>query len=417
MKILIFEDEKAIDLYPLTYLRPTWDLRCGAGTLLDKIKRHFPGHEIHFWCRPELAPVLNRKYGKPVNDINGLAGKESIMLINGRWLLGPEESLPSKAEEQAVCGNAVLYGHIVSEKVQPQDDLKSLLEKVSRLPKKELKARLINHIWETVKYNAEAIKEDFWLMGMKGIKGKMAPESVIYGPEENVYVAPGAEIHPLVVLDTKGGPVIIAEGAKIFPFTRIEGPAYIGPNCQIVGGKIREGCSFGPECRVGGEVEESIIQGYSNKYHDGFLGHAHLGEWVNLGALTTNSDLKNDYSTVSIKNGDGLQDTGEMKVGSFIGDHTKTSIGTMLNTGTIVGIMCNVLGVGALPPKYIPSFTWFLKSKLIDGPGLPNQLTTAKTAMARRGKELLPEEEALITRLHEATKENRMEAVRRSGVK
>ena len=282
------------------------------------------------------------------------------------------------------------------------------------MPKREMKARLINNLWEPVKHNAEAIKEDFELMGKKGILGAMAPESTIYGPEDSVYVAPGAEIHPMVVLDTRGGPVIISEGVKVFPFTRIEGPAYIGPNCQIVGGKIREDCSFGPECRIGGEVEECIVQGYSNKYHDGFLGHAHVGEWVNLGALTTNSDLKNDYSTVSIKTGEALQDTGEMKVGSFIGDHTKTSIGTMMNTGTVIGIMCNILGVDALLPKHLPSFAWFIGGKVMKGLGLQNQLQTAKAAMARRKKELLAEEEALISQVFEMTREVRMEAVRKS---
>jgi UDP-N-acetylglucosamine diphosphorylase / glucose-1-phosphate thymidylyltransferase / UDP-N-acetylgalactosamine diphosphorylase / glucosamine-1-phosphate N-acetyltransferase / galactosamine-1-phosphate N-acetyltransferase len=413
MKILIFEDEKVKNLYPLTYLRPTWELLCGTGTLLDKVKRHFPNNEIHFWCRPELAPVLNRKYGKPVNGgIKSILGRESVMLINGRWLMGPGEFLPGKAEEQGICEGTLLYGHLAPEKIQPRDDLTSLLDKAACLPKKEMKARLINNLWDPVKHNAEAIKEDFELAGKKGILGAMAPESAVYGPKDNIYVAEGAEIHPMVVLDTRGGPVIIAEGVTVFPFTRIEGPAYIGPNCQIFGGKIREGCSFGPECRINGEVEESIIQGYSNKYHDGFLGHAHVGEWVNLGALTTDSDLKNDYSTVSVKTGGALQDTGEMKVGSFIGDHTKTSIGTMLNTGTVIGIMCNVLGVGALPPKELPSFTWFVKGKLKEA-GVENQLQVARAAMARRKQKLSAEEEALVGKVYEMTGEQRRESIRK----
>ncbi|MFA5393882.1 MAG: putative sugar nucleotidyl transferase [Candidatus Ratteibacteria bacterium] len=410
MKILVFEDKKAKNLYPLTYLRPVWELLCGTGTLLDKVKRHFPDNEIHFWCRPEIAPLLNREYGKPVNDIKNILGPESVMLINGRWLMDPKKFPPIKTEEQGICRDTLIYAYLAPEKIQPRDNLTSLLEKASFLPKKEIKARLINNLWEPVKYNAETIKEDFGLMGKKGIMGALAPESTIYGPKDNIYVAAGAEIHPMVVLDTKAGPVIIAEGVKIFPFSRIEGPAYIGPNCQIVGGKIREGCSFGPECRIGGEVEESIIQGYSNKYHDGFLGHAYVGEWVNLGALTTNSDLKNDYSSVSVKVNGIPQDTGEIKVGSFIGDHTKTSIGTMLNTGTVVGMMCNVLGVGALPPKELPSFTWFLKGKFKEA-GLESQLQVARTAMARRKKELAAEEETLIGKVYEMTREQRQETV------
>ncbi len=414
MKILVFEDQKVKQLYPLTYLRPVWELRCGAGTILDRIKRLFPKNEFLFWTRPELVPLYRRKSGKPVNETKALPGKESLMLLNGRWLPAPGEFVPSKKEERVLCGETLLYAHLAAEKVNEEDDLCSLLKKTEDLPPKEVQARMINYPWDLVRYNAEALKEDFSLLGKRGVKGKMAPESIIYGPEDNLYIAPGAEVHPMVVLDTKGGPVIIAEGAKVFPFTRIEGPSYIGPNCQIVGGKIREGCSFGPECRVGGEVEETIIQGYSNKYHDGFLGHAYVGEWVNLGALTTNSDLKNDYSTVSVYCGGQLIDTGEIKVGSFIGDHTKTSIGTLLNTGTVIGMMCNVLGVGVLLPKYLPSFAWFISGKVLKGFGLKNQIQTAVAAMSRRNVQLLPEEEALLAQIYEATKEERAEAIAKS---
>ena len=138
-------------------------------------------------------------------------------------------------------------------------------------------------------------------------------------------------------------------------------------------------------CRVGGEVEESIIQGYSNKYHDGFLGHAYVGEWVNLGALTTNSDLKNDYSTVSVVlDGKTPIDTGSTKVGSLIGDHTKTSIGTLLNTGAYVGAMAVIAATGKPLPKFIPSFAWFLEGVVTKGFGKKALYETARMAMGRR---------------------------------
>ena len=235
----------------------------------------------------------------------------------------------------------------------------------------------------------------------------------MYGPEDRVYIGEGAEIHPYVVIDTRNGPVIVDRGTEVHPFTRIEGPSYIGPNCTLLGAKIREGCSFGPVCRIGGEVEESIVQGYSNKYHDGFLGHAYVGEWVNLGALTTNSDLKNDYSTVQVYLKGKLVDTGELKVGSFIGDHTKTSIGTLLNTGTTIGIMCNIVGVGALPPKYVPPFSLFVNGKITKGLGFKALLETARTSMSRRKIELSAEEEHLLRAIYEATKEERREAVKK----
>jgi UDP-N-acetylglucosamine diphosphorylase/glucosamine-1-phosphate N-acetyltransferase len=181
----------------------------------------------------------------------------------------------------------------------------------------------------------------------------------------------------------------------------------------LLGAKIREGCSIGPTCRIGGEVEESIIHGYSNKYHDGFLGHAYVGEWVNLGALTTNSDLKNDYSTVTVLMDGEIIDTGSTKVGSFIGDHVKTSIGTLLNTGTIIGTMAVLMATGEPLPKYIPPFGWYLKGSVSKGFGLNKLLQTARISMSRRKVEMSEQEEALFRYLFELTTEGRMSLIRK----
>ena len=147
--------------------------------------------------------------------------------------------------------------------------------------------------------NPAQLVHDFVAAGRSGIEGKVEEPNAIRGSRKDVYVAPGAVVHPMVVIDAEHGPVYLDEGVEVHPFTRIEGPCYVGKKSILLGTKCREGNSIGPMCRVGGEVEESIIHGYSNKYHDGFLGHAYVGEWVNLGALTTNSDLKNDYSSVT----------------------------------------------------------------------------------------------------------------------
>ena len=165
----------------------------------------------------------------------------------------------------------------------------------------------------------------------QGIEGTVEEPNAIRGSQKDVYVAPGVAVHPMVVIDAEHGPVYSTRGSRSIPSRASKGPCYIGKKSILLGAKCREGNSIGPMCRVGGEVEESIIHGYSNKYHDGFLGHAYVGEWVNLGALTTNSDLKNDYSSVSVMlDGKTPIDTGSTKVGSLIGDHTKTSIGTLL---------------------------------------------------------------------------------------
>ena len=174
-----------------------------------------------------------------------------------------------------------------------------------------------------------------------------------------------------------------------------------------IGAKIYEGTSIGEFCKVGGEVEESIIHSHSNKQHDGFLGHAYLGQWVNLGADTNNSDLKNNYGNVKVHVNGDLVDSGSMFVGLFMGDHSKAGINTMFNTGTSVGTMCNVFGSG-FPPKYIPSFSWGGAEKMVEH-DLSKAVETARQVMARRKKKLTAEHEKVFRYLFERTRERRAE--------
>jgi UDP-N-acetylglucosamine diphosphorylase / glucose-1-phosphate thymidylyltransferase / UDP-N-acetylgalactosamine diphosphorylase / glucosamine-1-phosphate N-acetyltransferase / galactosamine-1-phosphate N-acetyltransferase len=272
-----------------------------------------------------------------------------------------------------------------------------------------------NYTWELVLANAGQIAEDFRAAGRSGIEGTVEEPSALRGSRNDIYVAPGAKIHPMVVLDAEHGPIYIDEGAEIHPFTRIEGPCYVGRRSILLGAKCREGNSIGPMCRIGGEVEESIIHGYSNKYHDGFLGHAYVGQWVNLGALTTNSDLKNDYSGVSVTlDGRTQIATGSTKVGALIGDHAKTSIGTLLNTGACVGAMTLLVAGGGLMPKFIPSFTWCLNNAIIQGTGKESLYATAKVAMSRRKHEWTAADAALWDAIYDLTAPEREEAIARS---
>jgi UDP-N-acetylglucosamine diphosphorylase/glucosamine-1-phosphate N-acetyltransferase len=279
---------------------------------------------------------------------------------------------------------------------------------------------MVRYFWELIKYNPQALVEDFEEFPKKRASAQAPspwPERQVafLGPEENLYIAPTAKISPFVLLDATKGPIYIGEEVFIAPHTTIEGPAYIGPAAQIVGAKIRPECSIGAGSRIGGEVEASIIHGFSNKYHLGFLGHSYLGEWVNVGALTTSSDLKNDYSTIEVWINGRLVDSGEIKVGSFIGDHTKLGIGTLLNTGTSIGVSCNVLPHGELLPKFFPSFTCFLRNKFTPGMGLEETLKTVQVVMARRGAQLTPEEVAVLEKVYELTEEEREKALRRRG--
>ena len=416
MKLCIYEDETFEDFYPLTYLRAIFELRCGATTLAEKLRRVAPDAPVAYFAREALAPVLRERLGGPVNDPDALRG-DDILLLNGRWLLlDPSQLTAEGPEEMLVCGETILAARLkrsTVEKIGTRSPKDLLVAARDTLYVRKVQATVLSHFWELIKHNPKAITADFEVAGKAGIVGTFSDHATVLGGRDRVYVAQTAEVEPFVCIDTRGGPVTIDEGAVVNPHTRIEGPAYIGRDTIIVGGKIREGCSIGPVCRVGGEVEESIIHGYSNKYHDGFLGHAYVCEWVNLGAMTTNSDLKNDYSSVQVYLRDELVDTGETKLGCFIGDHTKTSIGTVLNTGTVVGCMCNVLTGGAMTPKFIPSFTLFLDNKFFNIP-FKSTLETARIAMSRRGQELSDAMVALLEHTRALTRAKRREMVRRS---
>jgi UDP-N-acetylglucosamine diphosphorylase/glucosamine-1-phosphate N-acetyltransferase len=196
-------------------------------------------------------------------------------------------------------------------------------------------------------------------------------------------------------LDASKGPIYIGKNAHIMSHAVVQGPSFIGEGSIIkMHAAIYHNTSIGEVCKVGGEVEESIIHSYSNKQHEGFLGHAYLGSWVNIGASTNNSDLKNNYANVDVYINGKHIDSGSQFVGLIMGDHSKTAINTMFNTGTVVGVSCNIFGAG-FPAKYIPSFTWggsdFLRTYHIT-----KSLEVAKIVMKRRGIELSETEEKLL---------------------
>jgi len=217
----------------------------------------------------------------------------------------------------------------------------------------------------------------------------------LVGPAAALSVVKGARVWPGAVISTETGPVMIERGAEVRPGSFIEGPCWVGPGTVIDGAKVRPGCSFGPFCRIGGEVEQSVFQGFSNKHHDGFIGHSFVGEWANLGALTTNSDLKNGYYPVKVTIRGKRVNTGLLKVGCFIGDHAKTAIGTLLNTGAVVGASANWFESG-LSPKEIPAFAWGEKARW----PVEDAVECARKVMARRGVEMSGEYERRLRTLY-----------------
>jgi UDP-N-acetylglucosamine diphosphorylase/glucosamine-1-phosphate N-acetyltransferase len=233
----------------------------------------------------------------------------------------------------------------------------------------------------------------------------------VVGPPDGLIIDPTAHIDPLVVADTTSGPVIIDREAVVTAFTRLEGPCYVGPGTHLHSAKVRAGTTLGPGCRIGGEVECSIVQGHSNKYHDGFLGHAYLGEWVNIGAGTNNSDLRNDYGEVVMIVQGRKVPTGLNKVGCFLGDHTKTGLATQLNTGTVAGAFCNILPGPGYAPRHLPSFTSWFKGELIENGSLTQILDTARTVMRRRQKAMSADHALLYRMVFDQTAAERRAAL------
>jgi UDP-N-acetylglucosamine diphosphorylase/glucosamine-1-phosphate N-acetyltransferase len=256
--------------------------------------------------------------------------------------------------------------------------------------------------WELMAGNGDQLRADIPAF-FPGYAAEEIPGCHLLG-EGLLSLGSKVSVEPGSVFDVRDGPIRLEEGVTVRAHTRLAGPTFVGPGSTILGGSISE-TSIGPVCKIRGEVECSVVLGFTNKAHDGFLGHAYLGRWVNLGAFTTNSDLKNNYGRVRVGGREGPRETGLMKVGCFLGDHVKTGIGTFLNTGTAIGLGANVFG-GAMPPTYVPPFSWGTGSDLTEY-RLDRFLEVARAAMSRRDLSLDPETEELLRLAWESTREER----------
>jgi UDP-N-acetylglucosamine diphosphorylase / glucose-1-phosphate thymidylyltransferase / UDP-N-acetylgalactosamine diphosphorylase / glucosamine-1-phosphate N-acetyltransferase / galactosamine-1-phosphate N-acetyltransferase len=223
------------------------------------------------------------------------------------------------------------------------------------------------------------------------------PEGSLVLGDPSHLISLGGIIEPGVVFDVRQGAVVLDQGAEVRSGSRLEGPIYVGAGTRILGGFVR-GSVFGPECRIRGEVSASVFQGFANKSHDGFVGHSVIGHWVNLGAGTTTSNLKNTYGPVRLDVDSERIETGRLNLGSLIGDHAKTAIGTMLATGTVISAGANVFGP-ANPPKYVPPFAWGCPgAERMSEDGF---LRIAERVMARRNVALLPEHRESLRRAYQ----------------
>lgn len=396
--VFIFEDEGYKNLLPLVYTRPVFDLRCGNLTILERIKQFYPGEEIGLVVRDYIGPITKEKHSEhPVQSLKLKVKKpaEKALFISGRALL-EEKILIEGEEEILITKKSKINPAIIGFRINPAKikrfpiDTKTITK--LQLKQKEVAAKLINFPWDLIAANSELLIKDF---STGQVKGRLDPRAIIYGDLSRLVLEQNAHIEPGVVLNLHSGPIYIDQEVKICASSMVEGPCYIGKNTIIDGAKIRPNCSFGDNCRIGGEVEASIFQGYSNKHHEGFLGHSYIGKWVNLGALTTNSDLRNDYGAVKVTINKKEIDSGIAKLGCFIGDHTKTAIGTLINTGAMIGIFANIFEPG-LSSKTISSFSWGNKKHW----KIEDVLRTTKAVMARRNILLTKSYENLIRFLY-----------------
>lgn len=404
MRLVIYEDSLAANFSPLATLRPTFELRCGHFSTRERALRYLPVTDWAFAARPELNASLLAASPEAAAFHAEWLSAGPVWFLNGRWLASREDYL--NLDEEAV---GLVDGEIAWMCLRPEEaDLfrlgltveEGIAAAARHRRRLEAGGVLARFPWDLVNQNPTQIEWDH-AARLARVEPSSAGDSsrsalAITGPADRVWIDLSADVEPFVSIDVRGGPVWIEAGVKIQSFTRIEGPAWIGRQTQLFRTNLRGGTSIGPVCRVGGEIEASILHGYVNKYHDGFLGHAYVCPWVNLGALTTNSDLKNDYSAVRVPLSGTPIDSGSTKVGCFLGDHVKTAIGTLFNTGTSVGVMAMVLPNGELAPKWIPPFTRLWHGELTPVPDIDRQIAIARTVLGRRNVELNDADEALL---------------------
>jgi UDP-N-acetylglucosamine diphosphorylase / glucose-1-phosphate thymidylyltransferase / UDP-N-acetylgalactosamine diphosphorylase / glucosamine-1-phosphate N-acetyltransferase / galactosamine-1-phosphate N-acetyltransferase len=381
--LCIFEDDLHPNFEPLVYSRPVFDLRCGIRTLREKILSHFPATPYSLWCRPNLKGLVEERNPEiPVNVVE--AGV--TLYVNGRVLMDDSlaRTLTLDGPDCVFLNGDTLIAARMQDSRWPILLSGSEAASVVRetMEQIEVPATLIEYSWDLIRLNGDELDRDFQAMNpTPAVPAQMAGSHLIN--EQQISVAHDAEILPGSVMDASNGPVFVGSAVRILPHCYIQGPASIGAGSTIQAGtSLYGGTSIGAVCKVGGEVVSSIVQGYSNKQHHGFLGHSYVGEWVNIGAGTTNSNLKNTYGSVSIKLGGEMIDTGMTFLGILMGDYAKTAIDTTFSTGSTVGFSSNVVSGGS-PVRNVPSFCWYGPEGMTDYQ-LTKALEVAQRMMTRR---------------------------------
>ena len=373
MKIILSDFEAHLRFAPLSLTRPIGDIRVGLFTNLERWSILLPDDHIGFQSESYLRDEFEElNDGKIVNAciIPNEDFVASIVYLedNCRLMLGNNT--------MAISGTG-----------------KNIINYKGEIP------ILINNRWELLSVNAAAISNDIDLIKESISYQKIPKDVIVIGPKDSIYLEEGA-ILSACTLNSKEGPIYISKGAEVMEGALIRGPVALCENAVVkMGAKIYGASTIGPFCKVGGELSNVIFQSYSNKGHDGFLGNSYIGEWCNLGADTNVSNLKNNYDSVRSYCYEKKEEvnTGLQFLGLFMGDHSKTGINSMFNTGAVVGVSCNLYGAGFFP-KHTLSFSWG-EPNALEPFRIEKSLEYANKMMERRSEKLSAEEENILVHL------------------
>ena len=389
MNYILFDGPVRNALLPFTFTRPVADIRIGILTIREKWEKYL-GY---------TTTTITEEY---LADKFPMVEMEKNVMINAAYL--PNEVLAEMVmaleENQAIfSGEEVIAFYTTDTQDEVDFDEYDIIEYTEEGLK-------IEHVWDIFKKNDAALREDFELL-TEDRTSQRIPASVNTIAPENIFIEEGAKLE-FVTLNASTGPIYIGKNAEIMEGSIIRGPFALCEGAVVkMGAKVYGATTVGPECRIGGEVSNSVLFGYSNKGHDGFLGNSVLGEWCNLGADTNNSNLKNNYEEVKLWDYDkgSFVKTGLQFCGLMMGDHSKSGINTMFNTGTVVGVCANIFGSG-FPRNFVPSFSWGGAAGMVTY-DVKKAFETARIVMSRREIEFTPEDEAILAEVYQQTEKLR----------
>lgn len=409
MSLVVFEDEGWRSFLPLSHTRHMSELLWGTRSILESLMEVTRRESAILWGRDYLGPVCRERLGTQYNA----RPEQGALFVNAR--ARPTQELRRLTEKGGVavfCGGSLLLATPGTVSPEPGVlDREAVSKLAGGLERHEAGwGALFSNYWEMIESNGSAIAAQSSAAGWV----ESLPKNVsLNGPASNLRVDPGAQIDEFVAFDTGGGPVVVEEGAVIQHFSRVSGPCFIGRGARVQSALIRGGTSIFEQCRIGGEVENSIIMPFTNKAHSGYVGDSIVGEWVNIGAGSTFSNLKNTYGTVRVRVGTKRVETGRQKLGPVVADMAKLSIGALLFAGKAVGVSSHVLG---LAEEDVPSFSYWdgQRGRLLEL-RLDSVIETQRRMMERRGKAMTKSQELLIEHIFKITSEERKRAGARGG--